>query len=67
MKILRWGVVLSFTVAVALAVSFIGCHREDPKQPIASTKTFVVAIPTYPGFALPYLADKTGLFHYIKF
>lgn len=41
------------------------CGREATKQaeaPAAPARPLVVAIPTYPGFALPYLAQKGNMF-----
>ena len=52
---------------LVLVAALVGCgEKEAPKAPIAQKpvvqKPFVVAIPTYPGFAIPYLAQEKGFF-----
>jgi NitT/TauT family transport system substrate-binding protein len=57
-KAYRWGIL--FVVCVAAA----GCGKRESSQGTkeSAEKPFVVAIPTYPGFAVPYLAKEKGLF-----
>jgi NitT/TauT family transport system substrate-binding protein len=49
------------------SVAWIGCRQENGTPNNGggqvTSKPFVVAIPTYPGFSLPYLAKQKDLFH----
>lgn len=53
-------------VVFSMIFAVIGCKKsavEEKKGPVKEKKdTFVVAIPTYPGFAIPFIAEKMGLF-----
>lgn len=42
------------------------CDRTEKKPSAPPTPKLVVAIPTYPGFAIPYLAEKRELFQGVK-
>lgn len=56
----------SFIIIFSMVFALTGCKKpavEEKKEPVKAKKdTFVVAIPTYPGFAIPFLAEKMGLF-----
>lgn len=56
------GIIIIFSMIFAL----MGCTKpatEEKKVTVSTKKdTFVVAIPTYPGFAIPFIAEKMGFF-----
>ncbi len=55
-----------FVIIFGTFFTLIGCTKPTTEETIALSKTqkdtFVVAIPTYPGFAIPFIAEKRGLF-----
>lgn len=62
MKILRG----SFLILI-LSLVLTSCWTAGPTPPVNTNnnppaKPFVIAIPTYPGFGIPYLAENKGLF-----
>ena len=62
MKAVRVGLaVLVVGVLTGALVYYAGPRWGSDSSPPAP-RPFVVAIPTYPGFALPYLGVKRGLF-----
>jgi NitT/TauT family transport system substrate-binding protein len=56
----------SFIIIFSMVFVLMGCTKTatEEKKTLVKTKkdTFVVAIPTYPGFAIPFIAEKMGFF-----
>ena len=58
MKLIRFGLL------VLLCTCLVGCSSDSDEHD--KDRSFVVAIPTYPGFAIPYLAKEKELFEGIN-
>jgi len=56
----------AFMIIFSMIFALMGCTKpatEEKKVTVSTKKdTFVVAIPTYPGFAIPFIAEKMGFF-----
>lgn len=54
---------VGFMIMFSMILFLTGCKKTEKKETVKNKKdTFVVAIPTYPGFAIPFIAEQKGFF-----